>query len=77
MGGSLPTAPQVVSNGHRNHHPFADLRGLTVEALEQESTRLHETIADWTDGDGDQRRYHSIVARASEVNSRIAGHVVA
>ena len=36
--------------------PFADLRGLTVEALEQESTRLHETIADWTDGDGDQRR---------------------
>jgi hypothetical protein len=57
--------------------PFADLRGLTVEALEQESTRLHETIADWTDGDGDQRRYNSIVARASEVNSRIAGHVVA
>jgi hypothetical protein len=48
-----------------------------VEALEQESTRLHETIADWTDGDGDQRRYHSIVAWASEVNSRIAGHVVA
>ena len=33
--------------------------------------------ADWTDGDGDQRRYNSIVARASEVNSRIAGHVVA
>ena len=33
--------------------PFADLRGLTVEALEQESTRLHETIADWTDGDGE------------------------
>ena len=57
--------------------PFADLRGLTVEALERESTRLHETIADWTDGDGDQRRYNSIVARASEVNSRIAGHVVA
>jgi hypothetical protein len=57
--------------------PFADLRGLTVEALEQESTRLHETIADWTDVDGDQRRYNSIVARASEVNSRIAGHVVA
>lgn len=57
--------------------PFADLRGLTVEALEQESTRLHETIADWTDGDGDHRRYNLIVARASEVNSRIAGHVVA
>ena len=56
---------------------FADLRGLTVEALEQASTRLHETIADWTDGDGGQRRYNSIVARASEVNSRIAGHVVA
>jgi len=32
--------------------PFADLRGLTVEALEQESTRLHETIADWTHGTG-------------------------
>ena len=57
--------------------PFADLRGLTVEALEKESTRLHETIADWTDGDGDQRRYNSIVARPSEVNSRIAGHIVA
>ena len=50
---------------------------LTVEALEKESTRLHETIADWTDGDGDQRRYNSIVARPSEVNSRIAGHIVA
>jgi hypothetical protein len=48
-----------------------------VEALEQESTRLHETIADWTDGDEDQRRYNSIVARASEVNPGIAGHVVA
>ena len=78
MRGSLPTAPQVVGNGHRTtRDPFADLRGLTVEALEQESTRLQETIADWTDGDGDQRRYNSIVARASEVNSRIAGHVVA
>jgi hypothetical protein len=57
--------------------PFADLRGLTVEALEQASTRLHETIADWTDVDGDQRRYNSIVARARAVNSRIAGHAVA
>jgi hypothetical protein len=57
--------------------PFADLRGLTVEALEQASTRLHETIADRPMGTGNQRRYNSIVARASEVNSRIAGHVVA
>jgi hypothetical protein len=44
---------------------------------EAQASPARSPSADWTDGDGDQRRYNSIVARASEVNSRIAGHVVA
>jgi HK97 family phage major capsid protein len=50
--------------------PFG-LNRLDLGQLEAESRQLHETIAGWTDDDGNQREYNSIVARASEVNARI------
>ena len=50
--------------------PFADLRGLTVEALEQESTRLHETIAD-------EDFCRSSAAAVIPPNQTLVGHVLA
>ncbi len=52
--------------------PFGDLRGLSAEQLQDESTRLGEIIATWTDQDESQKDYNALVARASEVNSRLA-----
>jgi hypothetical protein len=52
--------------------PFGDLRGMTAEQLQDESTRLGEIIASWIDQDGDQKDYNALVARASEINGRLA-----
>jgi HK97 family phage major capsid protein len=55
--------------------PFGDLRGMNADELQAESTRLGEVIASWSDRDGNQKDYNALVARASEVNSRVAWHL--
>ena len=56
---------------------FRDLYRMSAEELDEESSRLGEIIANWTDADGDQRRYNSTIARASEANRLIAQREVA